>query len=94
MSGDWIYVYLKCEKRTRINLSTSISSSNTYGYVARKPIYIGANVPSSADVLEYVGSSGAAQYIASEGEGVYIGLTRGAFATGNDSVEFEIEVPE
>lgn len=89
----WIYVCLKCEKRTRINLYPTITSLNTYGYVGRKPSYNPLLIPDDENVLAYIGNSGQAQYIAEAGEVVYLGFAKSGGAY-DDTVEFEIEVPE
>jgi hypothetical protein len=90
-ASEWGYICLKCEKRTRINLSANCGTSLTFGYVGSQPC---TDFIDSAETI-HVHASGTdyVQYIANAGEVVYLGYCKAT--NGNeDKVTFEIEVPE
>jgi hypothetical protein len=91
MASEWGYVCLKCEKRTRINIYADCGTLLTFGYVGSEPC---VDFDDTADtILAEASGTGQAQYIAEAGEVVYLGFCKSDHEN-DDSVTFEIEVPE
>lgn len=90
---DWAYIKIKCEKRTRINMTASSESSYDIGYVGTMPYPTKSEITSNA--LGYVSGTGAQQVIVDAGFEGYIGYTKDSSTVANsDKITFEIEVPE
>ena len=90
---DWAYIKIKCEKRTRINMTASSESSYDLGYVCEMPLTTKAAITATA--LGYVSGTSAQQVIVDAGFEGYIGYTKdGSTVANSDKITFEIEVPE
>ena len=90
---DWAYIKIKCEKRTRINMTASSESSYDIGYVGTMPYTSKSEITNNA--LGYVSGTGAQQVIVDAGFEGYIGYTKDSSSVANsDKITFEIEVPE
>ena len=91
---SWGYVALQCHKRTRINIIPSTEQNYDYGYVSPTPIVLNTKVTQLA--LGYAsGTSQSETIIVNAGQTVFLGYVKDGSVAGNDdTVYFQIEVPE
>lgn len=90
---DWCYICVTCQKRARITLSASTETDSDKGYVAHKPLV--SDILIRVASLVFVSGTSQAQYVAEEGEVVYIGYTKDiSLVENDDKITVGIEVLE